>query len=51
MGLLDFFIEIFQGPEASFKKLTPDLIAEKRRKLFPKGYIKWLRKTITYYEV
>jgi hypothetical protein len=50
MGLLNFLKEILEGPEAAFKRLTPELIAEKKRKLSSKDYAKWLRRTITYYE-
>jgi len=50
MGLLDFFIEMFQRPEAAFRKLTPELIGEKKRKLFLRDYLRWLKRTITYYE-
>lgn len=41
---------MLEGPEAAFKRLTPELIAEKKRKLSPKDYAKWLKKTIIYYE-
>ena len=50
MGLLRSLKEILKGPEAAFNRLTPELIAEKKRKLPPKDYAKWLRKTIALYE-
>ena len=49
MGLLNFLKEIFSGSEAAFKRLTPELIKEKKKKLSPQGYAIWLRREITYY--
>ena len=48
-SIISFIKDIISGPDHAFKKLTPELIAEKKQKLQPNDYRKWLRKTNAFY--